>query len=496
LEDITSGDEERILKNMSLIGQLKEFDRAKESFEAYIERLESFMKANGVKEENKVAVLLTVIGPETYGLLRNLLTPEKPDSKEYEELVDILKGHLHPKPLVIAERFNFHNRFRVESETVSDFAAQLKKLSTRSEFGNFLDEALRDRFVCGLRKESIQKKLLSEKTLDFSKAMEIAQSMEMASGSAQVQDVYQLKKNISSGEKYGHCYCCGDTGHYSNKCKYRKYRCNKCGKQGHLKKVCTSKESEDAKYVEVSGRNNMTVDSLGFFSTQEQGSKAIIVTLKVEGKEIPMEVDTGASLTVIPKKMFKEKWGHLKLKPASNTLKTYSGSVLPLSGETEVLVEYQGQEAMLPVIVADVDGKPAILGRNWLSFIKLNWQELFSVSTPNSIEELAAKFKGVFTQGLGKIKEFEARVHVHPEATPKFHKARPVPYALKPAVEAELDRLEKEGIVTKVSHSEWAAPVVIVPKSDGTIRLCGDYKVTVNQVLDVDQYPYQILNTC
>ena len=200
---------------MSLIGQLKEFDRAKESFEAYIERLESFMKANGVKEENKVAVLLTVIGPETYGLLRNLLTPEKPDSKEYEELVDILKGHLHPKPLVIAERFNFHNRFRVESETVSDFAAQLKKLSTHCEFGNFLDEALRDRFVCGLRKESIQKKLLSEKTLDFSKAMEIAQSMEMkekksmelkelgAPGSAQVQDVYQLKENVSSGEKYG-----------------------------------------------------------------------------------------------------------------------------------------------------------------------------------------------------------------------------------------------------------------------------------------------------
>ena len=268
---------------MSLIGQLKEFDRAKESFEAYIERLESFMKANGVKEENKVAVLLTVIGPETYGLLRNLLTPEKPDSKEYEELVDILKGHLHPKPLVIAERFNFHNRFRVESETVSDFAAQLKKLSTHCEFGNFLDEALRDRFVCGLRKESIQKKLLSEKTLDFSKATEIAQCMEMAekksmelkelgaSGSAQVQDVYQLKKNVSSGEKYGHCYCCGDTGHYSNKCKYRKYRCNKCGKQGHLKKVCTSKESEDAKYVEVSGRNNMTVDSLEFFFRPRTG---------------------------------------------------------------------------------------------------------------------------------------------------------------------------------------------------------------------------------
>ena len=124
-------------------------------------------------------MLLTVIGPETYGLLRNLLTPEKPNNKENEELVDILKGYLHPKPLVIAERFNFHNRFCVESETVLDFTAQLKKFLNHCEIGNFLDEALWDRFVCGLRKESIQKKILNEKILRFSKALEIAQSMEM-----------------------------------------------------------------------------------------------------------------------------------------------------------------------------------------------------------------------------------------------------------------------------------------------------------------------------
>ena len=60
---------------MRITGQLREFDRAKESFEAYIKRLENFMKVNVVKSENQVAVLLTAIGPETYGLLRNLLTP-------------------------------------------------------------------------------------------------------------------------------------------------------------------------------------------------------------------------------------------------------------------------------------------------------------------------------------------------------------------------------------------------------------------------------------
>ena len=84
---------------------------------------------------------------------------------------------------------------------------------------------------------------------------------------------------------------------------------------------------------------------------------------------------------------------------------------------------------------------------------------------------------------------FEASLSVKPECKPRFHKARPVPFALKPAIERELDRLEEAGIIQKVAHSLWAAPVVPVPKGDGQIRLCGDYKVTINPELEIDQYP-------
>ena len=74
------------------------------------------------------------------------------------------------------------------------------------------------------------------------------------------------------------------------------------------------------------------------------------------------------------------------------------------------------------------------------------------------------------------------------DAKPWFHRARPIPFSLKSHVEEVLDHLEVDSMLEKVTHSDWAAPIVTVPKIDGSIRLCRDYKFTVNPVLDVDKY--------
>uniref|UniRef100_A0A1X7V1G4 Reverse transcriptase domain-containing protein n=1 Tax=Amphimedon queenslandica TaxID=400682 RepID=A0A1X7V1G4_AMPQE len=75
------------------------------------------------------------------------------------------------------------------------------------------------------------------------------------------------------------------------------------------------------------------------------------------------------------------------------------------------------------------------------------------------------------------------------QSTPIFHKACLVPYALKAKVEAELDHLQEHGIIKPVCFADWAAPIVPVIKRDGSIRICGDYKVTANRVTKLDKYP-------
>ena len=52
-----------------------------------------------------------------------------------------------------------------------------------------------------------------------------------------------------------------------------------------------------------------------------------------------------------------------------------------------------------------------------------------------------------------------------------------------------MDRLEQSGVIEKNTHSIWAAPIVTVSKIDGSVRICSNYKVTVNPVLKGHQYP-------
>ena len=102
---------------------------------------------------------------------------------------------------------------------------------------------------------------------------------------------------------------------------------------------------------------------------------------------------------------------------------------------------------------------------------------------------MLSRHQSVFKDELGTMQGVKAKLLVRPESKPKFFKPRQVPYALKGAIEQELDRLENIGVIEKVRYSEWAAPIVPVVKPDNSIRVCGDYKVTVNSVLEIDQHP-------
>ena len=90
---------------------------------------------------------------------------------------------------------------------------------------------------------------------------------------------------------------------------------------------------------------------------------------------------------------------------------------------------------------------------------------------------------------MGKLKDVEAKIYIEEGAQPSFKKARPVVFARRAEVERELDRLQSLGVIKPVRFSDWASPIVPVLKGDGRVRICGDFKATVNRAARVEKYP-------
>lgn len=476
-----------------LIGELGAFNPDSEKISTYLERVAVFMTANEVADAKKAAVLLSVIGKTNYALLEGLMAPGLPREKTYEEIVAALKKHYEPAPLQIAERFHFYKRSQGLTESIADFAAALRKLAIKCDFGDFLDDALRDRLVCGLWNEPIQKRLLTEKDLTNARAIEIAQGMEAAD--QRTKEMHGASPSVLQVREKA-CYRCGKV--HEGKCRFLTATCHKCGKVGHIASVCRSKKpgskpkpkgKAPTQWVQTS--DNDQLDQHLFTVGSSGGNQAIQVEVSINGQPIVMVVDTGAAVSIIPDSLRRSKFSEISLLPCSTVLQTYTGEALEVLGKVVVDVQYQQQPAKkLALVVVNSDG-PCLFGRDWLAHFRLDWKQIanVNVAVPDELTNLLAKYDEVFAEGLGTIEPFEAKIVVKDGTQPKFCRARPVPLAMRAPVEEELSRLEREGVLTKVDHSDWATPVVVVPKKNGTVRLCGDYSVTLNQVIDVDQYP-------
>ena len=221
-----------------------------------------------------------------------------------------------------------------------------------------------------------------------------------------------------------------------------------------------------------------------------ESTRPIHVEVLLDGKPCDLEVDTGAAVSILSETRVNSILPGAQLLKTNVSLKTYTSEKIPVKGKLPVEVQYGHQKKSLACYAVRGDG-PCLLGRDWLKHIRLNRKEIVTMldATQTRLKSLLDEYSDIFKDELGTMNSIRAELRVKEDARPRFHRPRPVPFALKEAVEREIHRLEETGILNKVSHCEWAAPIVPVPKKDGTVRLCGDYKVTINEALDVDQYP-------
>ena len=509
-------------------GSLREFDLTKESIEDFKERFEFYCLANNIKGEGeharrKKALFITLLGQETFAKLKNLTSPTPVADLTLEAIMEHLIGHYKRQTIEIAERFKFFKRSQMKGEGTTEFMAGLRRLAKMCNFGNYLDTAIRDQFVCGLRDTKCQKELLCVADLTVAVALRKALAAEVVTREAKAMQEPAQETAVEEMHKLSmefKCYRCGKQGHSAAECKHKSATCRLCLKVGHLARVCQSAGNKNAikkdagtkapthsrkqgsvKQVEAedSASDSSSEEHLhSIFQLGKQSNKYMI-TVRINGIMVDMEVDSGAERSTVPKSLFEEKLVSVcKLSPSRVSLHQYDCSPLIIVGECCADIEFNGHNMKATFVVVDMTGKHPLFGRDWLQQLGIDLIALVNQSAMqlhhidhqlSDSNKFLNEYADIFKKELGLLRDIEATITVEQSAVPRFHKHRPIPFALKDKVEEALLSQVAQGELIPVERSEWAAPIVVVHKKDGGIRICGDFKVSINPVLSSQIYP-------
>ena len=225
--------------------------------------------------------------------------------------------------------------------------------------------------------------------------------------------------------------------------------------------------------------------------------------LLINGYNVEFEVDTGSPIALTGETGWK-KIGSPRLARSYIRLCAYNQRQISVMGKCTVDVKCGSTVLQLPLVV--VSSGASLLGLNWIQAFQLDINALLytpkasaellcadvhtmGVPTDLDLKKVIADHPSIFAPGLGLCTKTKAHLQLRDDVQPKFLKARPLPFSRIDAVGKELQRLEDLKIVTKVDYSDWATPIVVVQKPSGKVRICGDYRATVNPCLHVQQHP-------
>ena len=518
---------------------LEPFDvNAPDEWSYWIRRFKTAMIAAGIDDNDDKYIsanLLTALGRSTYNLLSSLTAPKKAEEFKFAEIIALLTNHFTPPPSCILARYRLHNRNQSEQETVADYAAALRELSVHCQFGPCLEHALRDQFIVGMKDSATQEKLFRKNVdeVTFNVAVRDAISAEKARSECRVLReqqsstvaVVRPKKNVPrstvpSGFK---CFGCGDA-HYRRNCPYKNSKCRKCEKKGHIAKACKSsnskptsteattssaiKDSKNATHAvldksmyanainmieNVQGHNSYSFaeafDSNCLNTNSHLNTDASFVSVKLGEVPVPVtfQLDCGSPETLVNYNTF-DLLGinEDELLAYTKPLYSYTGGSVDIRGHVLIPVKFRSVSTKLDMVV--VNGpRPNILGRSWFTALGIKIQIVSNLNAGNP--NFFSEFKDVFASGLGKFKGSKISLDLGADVTPISFPPRRIPIGIKPAVEEEISNLLKKGVLIPIDKSDWATPVVPVVKPDGSIRLCADYRMTLNKVLKPKVHP-------
>ena len=234
---------------------------------------------------------------------------------------------------------------------------------------------------------------MSESDLTLKKAFEIAVGMETAE-----RESNEFRNEVPTPTNkvtvVTECYRCGKSGHYADDYYYKNSKYHKCKDIGHLSRKCKKKAYSSTSYKEEKkigkkkcnpnkfkakpskvhqveeeySESSENEQEWSVFTVKTPDNRDIKININIESVDYTMELDTGASLSLISEDSYQKYFSHLQLENSNMKLTTYTGDNMAVLGELHVKVRHGKQTETLPLIV--------VKGRNWLSKLTLDWHHI------------------------------------------------------------------------------------------------------------------------
>lgn len=510
-----------------------------ENWERFYQRFEMYIGATGnaaKADKVKCNMLLMFVTAKEQGrkVFNNFTFAAEEDNRKLETVVGKFQKYCCPKRNEAFERYKFLSRKQREFEKFDDFVRDIRTLSNTCGFADKQDSLIRDIIVMNTNSESLRRKLLKTENLTLENAIQMGKLDEEADRQAQdmkpsvprgdvvhsidrvplpergipvntrvpfrhvpsqpstsrAHTAYQNKQSPAahtpSRNNTRHvCHRC-NRSHPPMRCPAFNQICDNCNRRGHFASCCRSRpnnrrinevKEEQVQHLEGQFDEQLYIESV--CNTNANNDWLIDVTTS-HNKQFTCKVDTGAQANVMSLGVFQKLYPHRNMLSTNVKLSNYSNGNIPVIGKYLVNIEFQQQKHCLTFYIVNINST-TIIGLKAARLLKLV-RNIDSVNTNASYENLMNEYDDIFN-GLGCIAT-DYKIRLDPNVVPVNNKARNVPFALRSKLKDELQRMQRVGIILNVDEpTEWVNSIVIVEKSDGTIRVCLDPKTLNNAIL-------------
>ncbi|XP_064465332.1 uncharacterized protein K02A2.6-like, partial [Ornithodoros turicata] len=407
-----------------------------------------FSTATNLKAQPKevqAATFLVTLGEEGRKICNTLQFETEADRDDVDKLIEKLEEHCKPTLNLTYQEFLFGSRNQKEGERFDEWLTELRILAASCEFETLEKRMLRSRIILGVRDKKLQQRLISE--------------------------------NPSCKE----CKSCGKLNHFVSVCRSKGQRKKYRGKP-KAKQVLEVEREEDTYFFQMLSVNNVASSDL--WSAE----------VTIEDVKLNRRVDTGANCSVISAGQL-SKVTDKKTSKCNVTLNTFFGFKQKAASRVPLQASCNGQSRKVLFFVVPQEVLLTLSGKasEELGLVQrtLHSAVATKASDEHHLYGPAQPYRDVF-EGLGKLKRVQYHVKLTPHAKGAAKPAWRIAVALKDKVKRELDHMEADEVIAKVTEpAEWASNTVVVVKKD-KVRICLD-PADLNKTLLREHYPMATL---